>query len=416
MGNLGPPRPPDRRVILPGARTSRPSFFSDTSEGTIADRDTTDAETDWTDWEAPRRATATRKPEAYPVLTSSDQRTSASTGRVTRPTATVSERSCAPKRSTRSGRLSPISPNENGPSKRLKDDSDFSEAESGPRLACPFFKRDPQRYKTHRTCVGPGWQTVHRIKEHLYRRHSQPPYCPKCYRAFAKDSMLNAHLRSDQCPILAGSPPEGLNNEQRQNLKKRGLPNQSEEDRWRDMFRICFPDVAEDDMPTPCHGEDLGVSEPVPYRQELLRRIRRELLASSNKKMSEAEEKAIAMVTDIVHKCESELLSDSPTNRRIQTPELASETPSMPSSEYWPSTTDEESDVPSAGFGSNSDFPHYSHGVLTTMERSPTLAVSEMVNHEVERDHRPISDGFDWPDHVIFEEWIVSGQATSIGD
>lgn len=33
------------------------------------------------------------------------------------------------------------------------------------RLACPFFKRNPQRYKEKRSCVAPGFRTVHRLKQ-----------------------------------------------------------------------------------------------------------------------------------------------------------------------------------------------------------------------------------------------------------
>ena len=33
-----------------------------------------------------------------------------------------------------------------------------------PRLICPFYKRDPAKYGTSRTCVGPGYSTVARIK------------------------------------------------------------------------------------------------------------------------------------------------------------------------------------------------------------------------------------------------------------
>jgi len=32
------------------------------------------------------------------------------------------------------------------------------------RLACPYYKRNPQKYMGNRSCVGPGWTTVHRIK------------------------------------------------------------------------------------------------------------------------------------------------------------------------------------------------------------------------------------------------------------
>jgi hypothetical protein len=32
-------------------------------------------------------------------------------------------------------------------------------------FACPFFKKDPLKYKNERSsCVGPGWHAVHRIK------------------------------------------------------------------------------------------------------------------------------------------------------------------------------------------------------------------------------------------------------------
>jgi hypothetical protein len=32
------------------------------------------------------------------------------------------------------------------------------------KLACPFFKHDPELYNDRRTCTGPGWITVHRVK------------------------------------------------------------------------------------------------------------------------------------------------------------------------------------------------------------------------------------------------------------
>lgn len=34
----------------------------------------------------------------------------------------------------------------------------------GRRFACPYFKRDPRKYRKHRSCVGPGWTAVHRVK------------------------------------------------------------------------------------------------------------------------------------------------------------------------------------------------------------------------------------------------------------
>lgn len=32
------------------------------------------------------------------------------------------------------------------------------------RFACPFFKYNPERFKEHRSCCGPGWLEIHRLK------------------------------------------------------------------------------------------------------------------------------------------------------------------------------------------------------------------------------------------------------------
>lgn len=32
------------------------------------------------------------------------------------------------------------------------------------RFACPFYQKDPQKHQKYRSCVGPGFETVHRVK------------------------------------------------------------------------------------------------------------------------------------------------------------------------------------------------------------------------------------------------------------
>lgn len=32
------------------------------------------------------------------------------------------------------------------------------------RFACPYYKHDPGKYRQERTCCGPGWQDLHRLK------------------------------------------------------------------------------------------------------------------------------------------------------------------------------------------------------------------------------------------------------------
>ena len=38
------------------------------------------------------------------------------------------------------------------------------EEEERRKFACPFYKYDRQAFKSSRTCVGPGWDSVHRVK------------------------------------------------------------------------------------------------------------------------------------------------------------------------------------------------------------------------------------------------------------
>lgn len=62
-------------------------------------------------------------------------------------------------------------PHEDDSESDLEDDrrpdpkrSKSSQAPEKRRLACPFFKKNPQRYKEKRSCVAPGFVTVHRLK------------------------------------------------------------------------------------------------------------------------------------------------------------------------------------------------------------------------------------------------------------
>lgn len=40
----------------------------------------------------------------------------------------------------------------------------------GRRFACPFFARNPSKYLMVRSCSGPGWDSVHRVK-YVHRLH-----------------------------------------------------------------------------------------------------------------------------------------------------------------------------------------------------------------------------------------------------
>lgn len=200
------------------------------------------------------------------------------------------------------------------------------------RLACPFFKRNPHRYKDQSKCVGPGWTTVHRLKEHLYRRHMLPIHCYRCHEVFPSDRLLQLHSRSEaQCALRDDSAHglEGIDAAQERLLRSRRRTDRSEEDKWRDVFRICFPADMPDAMPTPwfelpawCESPSAGggpASDIAQYeeflRRELPRRVRGELEVRIEQELSPVEESLKRQLVDIVRDMQQRLFADF---RRLQ--------------------------------------------------------------------------------------------------
>jgi hypothetical protein len=102
-------------------------------------------------------------------------------------------------------------------------------------FACPFYKHDPTRYSPHntdtqlarrfRTCSGPGWDSTHRLKEHLTRAH---------------DNEL------ELAPSMV-----------RQELKRKSRGS-TEEERWTSIFRMVsspLPHVIKDDFSSPSRDQ-----------------------------------------------------------------------------------------------------------------------------------------------------------------
>jgi hypothetical protein len=148
--------------------------------------------------------------------------------------------------------------NDDDPSERPKKRPIIStEARDRPKFACPFFKRDKSKHLRWRSCAGPGWATVHRVKEHVYRRHHQPIFCPRCYAVFDDEEGSNEHMRMNPPCETVENPAEqiveGFNKDQEKKLRSRKRnAAQSERDRWIEMYKILFPDDEESSIPEPC--------------------------------------------------------------------------------------------------------------------------------------------------------------------
>ncbi|KAJ8123565.1 hypothetical protein O1611_g9558 [Lasiodiplodia mahajangana] len=139
-------------------------------------------------------------------------------------------------------------------------------ASASKKFACPFLKQAGKMYqstKDWKCCLGPGpgWETISRLKEHLYRKHSTNYQCPRCLDAFEDDSALHQHQRSKTpCPIRTHDGPGigRLDTDQLNQLKKRRRCI-SDEEKWSGMYRTIFRLESTADIPSPYYEDIIPV-------------------------------------------------------------------------------------------------------------------------------------------------------------
>ncbi|KAH8714335.1 hypothetical protein BGZ61DRAFT_209902 [Ilyonectria robusta] len=131
-----------------------------------------------------------------------------------------------------------------------------------PRYACPFSKYNPTKYQTAEwsLCCWPGWTSVHRVKEHLYRNHLLPKFqCSRCRRVLESAGDLTAHLRETViCDIVLQEPQDGISEEQEKSLRAREKNRGRASARWRKVYEILFPG----ECPIPSPFVDFGPINP----------------------------------------------------------------------------------------------------------------------------------------------------------
>ncbi|TQN73318.1 hypothetical protein CSHISOI_02114 [Colletotrichum shisoi] len=101
-------------------------------------------------------------------------------------------------------------------------------------LACPYLKHDPEVYVQRRA--------------HLHRNHAQDPNCLRCRRVSVTNEDVHGHMESEDCERVKGVVIEGFDRDQKERLqskKRGGVGVKSDEEKWKDIFRILFPDCDE---------------------------------------------------------------------------------------------------------------------------------------------------------------------------
>ncbi|KAK1485589.1 hypothetical protein CCUS01_03729, partial [Colletotrichum cuscutae] len=81
--------------------------------------------------------------------------------------------------------------------------------------------------------------------EHLYRHHEQKPHCLRCGKIFDNQADSAEHAQLEKpCNLVKNVSFEGFNKDQLKKLKsrKRTRGDRSEEENWRNIYLILFPD------------------------------------------------------------------------------------------------------------------------------------------------------------------------------
>ncbi|KAI0161244.1 hypothetical protein GGR57DRAFT_351922 [Xylariaceae sp. FL1272] len=105
-------------------------------------------------------------------------------------------------------------------------------------LACPFMKKDPIHY---RSCNRYTLMKIRYVKQHIYRCHSMPLYCPRCMETFPHEDSRDVHIRSIDCQEQPLQQPIGITAKQKTLLGQRVPSKVTEEEQWFTVFDILFP-------------------------------------------------------------------------------------------------------------------------------------------------------------------------------
>ncbi|KAF7547168.1 hypothetical protein G7Z17_g7914 [Cylindrodendrum hubeiense] len=108
-------------------------------------------------------------------------------------------------------------------------------------LACPFLKGYPNRkWPRCQKC----FPSVHRIK---------------CFKTFKEETELKQHRREPvPCDVIDPTDEMllGIDGDIIRKLRARtGARNGTQEEKWKCMFKIIFPDVEDTKIPSPCSGD-----------------------------------------------------------------------------------------------------------------------------------------------------------------
>jgi hypothetical protein len=105
-------------------------------------------------------------------------------------------------------------------------------------------------------------QLIRHRSDHLLKHHRIRAYCQRCYAAFEDDDELDKHHRRPvPCPI--NTEPkcfDGAMSVPQESMIRERIRSGTEEEQWRRIYTIIFPDQSGHAVPSPCELFRIEVS------------------------------------------------------------------------------------------------------------------------------------------------------------
>jgi hypothetical protein len=120
------------------------------------------------------------------------------------------------------------------PKKGKKIDEETSQKS----LACPYLKLGPIKY---RKCCANKHTRIRDVKQHLYRRHTPPHYCQRCFSTFEDEASMKRHVDVGTCQTEDPTILDGISYHQRQLLGRKSKAGLNEEGQWFAIWKLLFP-------------------------------------------------------------------------------------------------------------------------------------------------------------------------------
>ncbi|KXH30977.1 HET domain-containing protein [Colletotrichum salicis] len=147
-------------------------------------------------------------------------------------------------------------------------------------FACPFYATNPT---DHQQCLlEDDLRSTEDVVEHIRKRHSKPPYCPKC-RMILKTAMeRDEHIRKRNCELRGPTKIEGVDGNQLGKIMKvieRRSRRLSETETWARICAVACPGATSRISPYLQDGLGLEVSKVRDYWSDKGRRCIHQYMA-----------------------------------------------------------------------------------------------------------------------------------------